>query len=84
MISPAEKKLRAAFKKLKNMNIPVRMNKKYSADLGGKSRMCIGADVDCDVCLCDLIIAGVGFFTAIYFMAALSRPKKKKRRFPHR
>ena len=81
IVSPAEKKLRAAMKKLKRMNIPVRWNKKYSASLGGKNRMCVGADIDCDICLCDLIIAAVGFSMAIYFMAALACPKKKNHGF---
>ncbi|MGM9664140.1 MAG: hypothetical protein ACI3XF_04805 [Eubacteriales bacterium] len=62
------------------MNVPVRCNKSCRADFGtGKRKLHIGADMDCDICLCDLLIAAVGFSVMIYFMAMLMCPKKKRR-----
>lgn len=73
-----EKKMRDAVKKLKSLNVPVKFNKSCHADFGcGKKKMCIGANMDCDVCLCDLLIAAVGFSIMVYFMAMLMCPKSK-------
>ena len=78
ILCPVEKKMRDAVKKLKSLNVPVKCNKSCHADFGcGKKKMCIGANMDCDVCLCDLLIAAVGFSIMVYFMAMLMCPKSK-------
>ena len=42
-----------------------------------EKKMRIGASMDCDVCLCDLLIAAVGFSIMVYFTAMLICPKAK-------